>query len=141
MGITYHIDPKQRMVFVEAAGTVGCSEVRQFLEKLVGDPGFSPHYSGLVDASQVNAYTVTPTETRWLARCCPRCANGTKWALVAANGLVFGMFRMFVAYAFRSADHVSVFLNAARARAWLGLEPDGSAQVLVQLPVSLAFAK
>lgn len=114
------IDPRQKLLLVAASGTLTAQLYRRQIGALQQDPRFDPGFSLLFDVR--GATDVRVSHDEMLALTARPILNPTsRRAIVATEGLVFGMARM---YELSFADSATrrVFDRIEAATEWLGID-------------------
>ena len=126
MPITHSILADRRVVVTRITGTIDNEEMLEAYRRLYSDPGWSPGFHEVADFRTANMREVTNDAVEQVGELSERMARGTpfKTAVIAPGDLPFGLARMYEALAAESPEEVRVFRDAARALAWLELEPE-----------------
>jgi hypothetical protein len=126
MPVTYRIDPRDRMVYLNTAGEFSFAEWRDAMLAVLADPLYRPGFNFLSDRRQE---TTTPD---------PESARGAvdflsdhaeqmgrfRWAAVSNNPAIFGMQRMFTILAEMKGIPAVAFTDEAAALRWLHGQAD-----------------
>lgn len=119
MSTSYLIDPSQRVVVVLASGVVTAQHYHHLVGILRRDPRFDASFALLFDARGVTDVQIAHSEMMGLAEQSvfePRAPR----AIVANEGLVFGMARMYE-LSFSDGAMRRVFARMEAAEEWLGV--------------------
>lgn len=114
----YEVLSEHAVVVVRLAGNVTPDQIQQGRAALQRDPAFRPTFRQLVDAREVET-TRLDTETVQKLSQGSAFKAGSLRAIVAPRDAVYGMARMFEAYAESCQQRVQVFRDLAEACAWL----------------------
>ena len=126
MPVTYRIDKALHLVYVKWEGTVPIEEARAHADRLRVDPDFKPDMAQISDARGVKMdETSGPDALRDLALESP-FRSGSRRAILVDEDVVFGISRMYEAFAQDVGAEIKVFRDLDAARTWLGLD-DGEA--------------
>lgn len=113
------IDPSQRLLAVICSGVVTGEEYQRHTGLLRTLPGFDPSYALFFDVRAVTDVAVKSAEMQGLTTV--RLLNAeARRAIVAPDGFVFGMARMYE-LSFGPNENRRVFTDVAAAEAWLGI--------------------
>jgi hypothetical protein len=114
------------VIVLRSTGKVDFTELQNDLDELVRMPGFREGLS-LVADFRGSSTPVTAAEIVKLADYAKRTDakwGVTKWAIIAADDLTFGLTRMFMAMTEDYDVTTQVFRDAVKADGWLGLGID-----------------
>jgi hypothetical protein len=126
MPVTYHIDEALHLVYVRWEGTVPMAEALAYADQLRADPSFEPDMAQISDARGVQMDGLTgPDALRDLALKSP-LGSGSRRAIVVDKDVMFGVSRMYEAFAHDVGPEIKVFRDMDAAHRWLGLD-DGTA--------------
>lgn len=120
MSATYSIDREHRLVRTHVHGAITTPDLQDMYARMVADPGFSSTYNQLADWREVTELHVITDAVREAARTHPFDA-GTRRAIVVGIDVVYGVARIFAAYAEDVGQVVRVFRDMADAEQWVGL--------------------
>jgi hypothetical protein len=126
MPIAYDIDRARGLVRTSCSGQVMLPEVLAHFDQLQQDPQRSSRLDVLLDLRLLS----TPPDAPKLRRVANRIGRVTdlrfgRCAIVADRDLVFGLSRMFEAFARAYFDAIQVFRDPAAAEAWVQRAPNG----------------
>ena len=123
MPVKYRIDTTLRLVHVTWEGRVSMREAVEYADRLRADPDFEPNMAQISDARelQMQGMTTGPAEIRDLALKSP-FGPGSRRAIVVDDDAVYGISRMYQAFAHGVGPEIHVFRSMDAARAWLGLD-------------------
>jgi hypothetical protein len=116
MPVSYRIDTGRRTIFGALEGSVSDQDLIDAARMLYDDDDYCPEYSRLIDATKANMASVTGEGMRLVASCTAGARVG-RTALVAHTDAVYGMLRIYQAYAGRA--ECQVFRQLPEALAWL----------------------
>jgi hypothetical protein len=124
MPITYDIDHAGGLVRTSCIGQVALPEVLAHFDVLQQDPRRSSHLDVLLDLRELSTPPGSP-ELRSVANRIGRVSGLTfgRCAIVVDRDLVFGLSRMFEAFAHEHFEEIQVFREPAAAEAWLARAP------------------
>jgi hypothetical protein len=121
MPISYLIDVALRVVIAHGNGIVTDEDLIQFNESLKADPNFDPTFNQLQDFTEVtsvdvkNETIIKIVNNRFFDLSSLR-------AIVVNPGLQYGLARMFQNLRSPEDTNISVFVDLAEAKQWLGLD-------------------
>jgi hypothetical protein len=118
MPLSYRINQGKRCIFVTLSGEITESEMATARKKLTSYPGFDNSFSRLIRESGVETARVGHDFIRSLAYHDRRTITG-RTALVGDSDLMYGVFRVYAAYA--DGLDCRVFRDRREAMLWLGL--------------------
>ena len=121
MPCRYAIDPRGGNAIVTATGSVTGEEIQAVQRAMLADPQFERGAPVLCDFLGADLSGITSEAIRALA-----AGSGPDRgprAIVVAEGLPYGLARMFEAYSSMHQQNTEVFTTIADARKWLGLGP------------------
>jgi hypothetical protein len=110
------------VIVLRSTGSMDFTELRSVLDELVRIPGFKEGLSLVIDFR--GSTPVTAAEVGKLADYARRTDAKwgiTKWAIIAADDLTFGLTRMYMALTEDYQVTTKVFRDARNADDWLGL--------------------
>ncbi|HEY1719280.1 MAG TPA: hypothetical protein VGH42_13435 [Verrucomicrobiae bacterium] len=122
MHITRSIDADKRIAIATVTGEITVAEVRADMARLAAEPGYAPDMPGIVDMRGATA-GLTSDELRQIAdviKNSPKAVNGARRALLVSTDLMYGLYRMFAAFASDGTTEFRVFRDEKLARAWIG---------------------
>lgn len=131
--ISYRIDPERRLIHTTCAGEVTLEDVWDHFETLARRPGLPERLDVLLDL-RPTASLPTGKQMRSAAGSAALLSSQLVWgacAVIASSDALFGMARVFQAYAEGLFERVAVFRDLAEATAWLA--GDGSAEPEAEL--------
>jgi len=117
MPVRFEIDAEQRRIYTTWEGAVTLKENQDFIRALSEHPDFDPTFDQLSDARAVTA-AVPSDRLADLARS-QVFAAGSRRAILVESDLVFGVSRMYQAYAGQGGPEVRVFRDPDEANVWL----------------------
>jgi hypothetical protein len=115
------IDVSERLVVCTYYGEINDTESLGFAALIRSDPNFDPSFSEIVDFSQVTAGTVSTVAVRELSRRESIYAPTSRHVAIAPQAHIFGLVRMFQAFAEQTRPNVAVVRTMDEARKVLGL--------------------
>ena len=120
MPIAYEIDPVRGLVRTSCTGQVALAEVLAHFDVLQRDPRRPAHLDVLLDLRALTT-PPNPPQLRSVASRIGRVSGLTfgRCAIVVDRDLVFGLSRMFEAFAQDHFEEIQVFREPAAAEAWL----------------------
>ena len=118
MALSYRVNQGKRCIFVTLSGEITESEMVIARKKLTSYPGFDTSFSRLIRESGVEAACMGHDFIRSIAHHDRRTITG-KTALVGDSDLMYGVFKVYAAYA--DGLDCRVFRNRREAMLWLGL--------------------
>ena len=121
MPITYEIDPARGVVFTTFQGVVTKEDALALFESLRGDPAFQPGFKQLVDTRGTTRHDMTAADMRMVALCSAFDEKACR-AIVAAQDIIFGMYRMYETIRDGKSGQVRVYRNMEDALHWLELD-------------------
>lgn len=122
MPVRFEIDPERRRILTTWSGVVTLKENQDFIRALADHPDFDPTFDQLSDARAVTA-AVSSDRLADLARSQVFTA-GSRRAILVESDLVFGVSRMYQAYATQGGPEVRVFRDPDEASEWLDREDE-----------------
>jgi hypothetical protein len=123
MGITYHIDLQQRILFTQMAGIVTDADLPAYVTAVWALPGRA-QCDQLIDTRAVTRWAVTSAGLRQadiLGDHLNRDRMPSRTAIVAPLDVAYGMGRMIEMYRIHTLVTIQVFRIYADALAWLQL--------------------
>jgi hypothetical protein len=120
----YRIDPESSnedgLVFVKLSGRAQADAIVKLLKELNALAERDPALRVLIDETDLGAGFVGPSDIGRIADAWRKATalRTVRIAAFASNPVIYGLNRMFQGLA-DGADHVTVFNDRARARAWL----------------------
>ena len=118
MPLSYRINQAKRCIFVTLSGEITESEMAFARERLKSYSGFDSSFSRLIRESRVETARVGHDFIRSIAHHDRRTITG-RTALVGDSDLMYGVFKVYAAYA--DGIDCRVFRNRREAMLWLGL--------------------
>ena len=118
MPLSYRINQGKRCIFVTLSGEITESEMATARKKLTAYPGFDYSFSRLIRESGVETARMGHDFIRSIAYHDRRTITG-RTALVGDSDLMYGVFRVYAAYA--DGLDCRVFRDRREAMLWLGL--------------------
>jgi hypothetical protein len=121
MHITHSIDTDKRIVITTVTGEITVAAVRADITRLADEPGYAPDMPGIVDMRNATA-GLTSDELRQIAETVknsPKAVNGARRALLVSSDLMYGLYRMFAAFASDGTTEFRVFRDEKLAHAWI----------------------
>jgi hypothetical protein len=123
MGVSYRIDPRARLVFVDWGETFpSFTEIRAAIERILQDPGFARGFGVISDRRRIPAEPDQKTVRLFLSFLSRHSSDfgATRWATVtpADRPAVFGMGRMAEALSETYGVTYRVFTDYDAAVAW-----------------------
>lgn len=122
MHVTRSIDTDKRIAIATVTGEITVAEVRADMARLATKPGNVPDMPGIVDMRGATA-GLTSDELRQIAEVIknsPKAVNGARRALLVGSDLMYGLYRMFAAFASDGTTEFRVFRDEKLAWAWIG---------------------
>ena len=124
MPADYTIDAERGVVFSRGTGVFTHADFIGHMTRLGKEKWFQPGFNHLVDCRSITQMKLTGGEIEELAKRSLFAAN-SKRAFVVANGVQFGLSRMFATYRkIHGGQEVRVFTELREALSWLGLPED-----------------
>jgi len=130
MPIEYFVDHERKLVLAKGRGTITDQDVFGYQREVWSRPDLAG-YSEFIDMGEVERIVLPSTERVWdlalLSADMDPQDRASKFAIVAPEGLLFGLGRMYETYRslqVRSTKQVGVFRSAEEAFAFLGIEAD-----------------
>lgn len=125
MPLTYEIDRSRRIVFTQAIGILTAQDIFAYQKEVWSDPELRS-YDECVDMSAVTSIEgATEMNMRALAELSVQADNSampTKFAIIAAKDLHYGLARMYETYRSmqqKNARYISIFRTREDALRWL----------------------
>ncbi len=125
MGIRFKIVPEHHVVVIVQVGHISQEKKISFYKALIEDSRMETGYVFLVDYTNAESEVVSSDDVKCLAE------FSKKWdmtyhmrgktAIIATGDIVYGMTRMYQAYADSDENH-QVFRDAQTAVDWLGIQ-------------------
>jgi hypothetical protein len=126
VGVKLTIVVNERLVISTYYGEINDAEILDFAAVIRSDPDFDSSFSEIADFSQVTAGTVSTSAIQELSRRKSIYSPTSMHVAVAPQSHIFGLARMFQAFASQTRPNVVVVRNIDEARQVLGLEPSDS---------------
>jgi hypothetical protein len=115
----FRIEKKRRLVISTISGVFTLADGLAYQEKLLKDADFDPHFSQLVDCTQVTRLELGSNEVRRLAQRSIFSPDSRR-AILVSNDLVFGFARMFVMFREAAGETgVRIFRDLDEALFWV----------------------
>jgi len=126
MPITYRIDPNRGLVRTACTGLVTLPDVLAHFDVLQRDPRRTAHLDVLLDLRKLSSTPDSP-QLRSVANRIGRVSDLTfgRCAIVVDRDLMFGLSRMFEAFAHEHFQEIQVFREPVAAEAWLARPTEG----------------
>jgi hypothetical protein len=121
MPTSHVIDKAGRRVLSRAWGVLTGEELLAAPRALRAEAAFEPSLDQLCDFGEVTSLLASTEQIRQAAEASPFCA-GARRAFFAPSNLIYGMCRMYIAYAQSDGVEAQVFRELESARVWLGLQ-------------------
>jgi hypothetical protein len=121
MDVTRTLDPEKNILYTIVTGQITLAEVHADMMRITAVPGYTPDMPGIVDMRQATV-GLTTDELRQIAdtvKSSPKVISGARRALLVATDLMYGLYRMFAAYASDGSTEYRVFRDEKQALAWL----------------------
>lgn len=120
MPIDHEIADAEGLAYVTARDPVDLEAVRGSISGLAGEPGFRPDLGILVDLRGMD-YIPSNDDIQVIADCLGRMKESyrSRIAVVVADDLRFGLFRMASTYANLRGVTMRIFRDTGAARSWL----------------------
>jgi hypothetical protein len=101
MHIERFTDRDRRVVYTTVTGEITAKEIFADIKRLSTDPSFDPGMAGFVDMRKATAHLAANEIQRiaYIVKTNPRIAGPTRRALLVSTDLLYGIYRMFEAYA------------------------------------------
>ena len=125
MPVTSRIDRDARIIRTRCVGDVTFAEVADHFRELAGDPAGVEDLDVVLDLSELLS-TPTPWQLRAIVGKIERLQPKIPFracAVVAATDVLFGLSRMFEAFAEERFRAIRVFRTVAEAEGWLASTP------------------
>jgi len=121
MHIERFTDRDRRVVYTTVTGEITAKEIFADIKRLSTDPSFDPGMAGFVDMRKATAHLAANEIQRiaYIVKTNPRIAGPTRRALLVSTDLLYGIYRMFEAYAAGGPTDYRVFRNEQEAREWI----------------------
>ena len=123
MPVTYLINHKARFIETRCTGEVTFDEVMNHFKQLEAEPALPERLDVLLDLE--GAMTLPESgQLLEVARAVDRLKAKVQWgacAIIASGDALFGMSRMFEAFAEGSFARIAVFRRCEEAKQWLAL--------------------
>jgi hypothetical protein len=120
--VEYTIDQSQKVVVVTFRGEIGDADLLNIGPATQAHPSFDPSFSEIVDFSAVTGGNVSTAALQVLARRQSIYNQASKHVVIAPQTHVFGLSRMFEAYAEGTRPNTVVVRSLDEARVCLGLQ-------------------
>ena len=121
LSVQYTIDVSERVVIVTFAGEIDDADLREIGPATKLNPFFDPNFSEIIDFSAVTGGDVSVGGLQALGRQMSIYNRVAKHVVIAPQPHVFGLTRMFQAYAEGSRPNTIVVHTLDQARECLGL--------------------
>ena len=121
MPVTYRIDPDAKLIRTRCMGEVTFTEVADHFRELERDPACGEDFDVVLDLSEVSSIP-TPGQLRAVTIEIERLQPKIPFracAVVANTDVLFGMSRMFEAFAEERFRAIRVFRTVEEAEGWL----------------------
>jgi hypothetical protein len=121
MPVTYVIDPAKSLIHTKCIGDVNLQEIKDHFRELERDPNRPDRLNVLLDLSETTSVP-NVLEVRVASNEVAKILRSVQFeacAIVVRNDLLFGMMRMFAAFASRYFTATQVFRATADAEVWL----------------------
>ena len=122
MGLKHTIDRDRRTVFVTLTGEMDISEIADIGRQLRADPDFDDAFQLLLDLQDLTPPNFFYTDLQRIAHESDPFTSRSRRALVAPEGLMFALARMY--QLMQGDENIRVFHTRGEGLVWLGLEPD-----------------
>jgi hypothetical protein len=120
MPVVHTLLPKRRLLLVRLEGLVSVDELVEGQRSAQANGELEPSYRQLVDARDVSSFRGRSEEIRRLSEH-TLFEPGACRAIVAPRNAVYGLARVFEAYADMQSQQVKVFRTLPEACSWLGV--------------------
>lgn len=117
----YHIDPSKRTVFLTFSGKVTFLEIADIIEKMKADAAFDPTFMELVDITGVDFPDLHFAELRHIARELDPFDPTARRAIIAPDGLSYGIARMYQMI-IGNTETLRIVRSREEGLRWLDLE-------------------
>jgi hypothetical protein len=126
MPIDYRIDSQRRLAEVEVRGRLRAQDLRDFEERVRGDPAYFSGIDELIDLRGADLSGLDTAPIRSLAAFFRdgRGQREVKVAIVACRDADYGLSRMYQALRGEERGPLEIFRSIEEARAWLGLDAE-----------------
>ena len=128
MGVKLAIDRNKRLVVSTYYGEIKDSDVLAQAALIGSHPDFDPSFSEIADFSEVSSGTVSTVAIREMARRPSIYDPASMHVAIAPQPHIFGLARMFQAFADQTRANVAVVRTMNEAHKILGLEKTDSAK-------------
>jgi hypothetical protein len=128
MPVTYEIDPAKNLIRTRCIGDVTLQEVKNHFRELERDPNRPDRLNVLLDLSEITSVP-NVLEVRAASHEVAKIFRSVRFealAIVVRNDLLFGMMRMFAAFAGKYFTATQVFRVTADAETWLASHESSS---------------
>ncbi len=122
MSLHVTIDASQKVVLVTFTGEVNDADLIKIASVSRAHPSFDPSFSEIVDFSAVTGGKVSTFAVHTLAQRTSVYHRSSKHIVVAPQAHVFGLTRMYQAYARETRPNLEVVRTLAEAQERLGLD-------------------
>lgn len=129
MPITYRIDKDLGVVFSAATGILTDSGLLRHKDRVVNDPDFADGFVELADMRAMERFVLAPESIESFAAKDIVLSDQLKdyrLAIVVTGEYLFGMALQYKALTKPTVPGVEIFRDMDKARAWLGLEAEGT---------------
>lgn len=122
LSVEYTIDKSQKVVVVTFRGEIGDADLLNIGPTTKSHPSFDPSFSEIVDFSAVTGGNISTGALQVLARRPSIYNRASKHVVIAPQTHIFGLSRMFQAYAEATRPNTVVVRTLDEARVCLGLQ-------------------
>lgn len=123
MPIKLWVDTDNQRVRAIVTGNFSTAEILRSINQAVEDPEFKPGFNILSDHTGIDT-AITPEQAQMTAAHMEQLARyftGSKWAVVTATDISYGMMRMLSVYLENIPVYLQVFRSMAEAEDWLSM--------------------
>jgi hypothetical protein len=121
METTRFVDTEKGIVITTVTGKITVAEIRADITRLRAQPNYTPDMPGIVDMRGATA-GLTSDELRQIAdvvKNSPKTVSGARRALLVGSDFMYGLYRMFAAFASDGSVEYQVFRDEKLAFAWV----------------------
>lgn len=127
MPVSYRIHTGLGLVVTRYVGVVTADEFVEMFQSVLSDPEFKHGFNALVDFQELKDFKVTGDDLKRASRLMSSFYEGRSESMVTAaiapRDNLYGMVRVYSAYADSGSEKVNVFRDVDEAMRSLGLEP------------------
>jgi len=121
MQISRTIDAAKHIVYATVTGEITVAEVRADLMRVASQKDHQPTLPGIIDMRRATTH-ITTEEIQQIAgfvTAHPKVVRSTRRALLVETDVMFGLYRMFTAYAGNGSVEFEVFRDERKALEWV----------------------